>query len=124
VTLFEARNRIGGRVWTIRGKFGAMHGEAGGELIDEDQREIRDLARELGLSEQRILRSGFLHYRLGPDGERRIRSAKSGWQATEKALEHLIEAFKINEQEWEGPIAGGHRATLGCRLAQRNQGAG
>ncbi len=75
VTVFEARERIGGRVWTLRDGFGGMHGEAGGELIDADQSEIRSLARELGLSEQRILRGGFAHYRLGRKGRRRMRSA-------------------------------------------------
>jgi monoamine oxidase len=105
VTVFEARERIGGRVWTRRDGFGGMHGEAGGELIDADQSEIRDLARELGLSEQRILRTGFVHYRLGQNGERRMRSARSGWQATESAIAPLVHAYKINEQEWNGPIA-------------------
>ncbi|HWO40467.1 MAG TPA: FAD-dependent oxidoreductase [Candidatus Eisenbacteria bacterium] len=45
VTIFEARERVGGRVWTLRDGFGGMHGEAGGELIDADQSEIRELAR-------------------------------------------------------------------------------
>ena len=105
VTVFEARERIGGRVWTRRDGFGGMHGEAGGELIDADQKEIRNLACELGLSEQRILRSGFAHYRLGQNGQRRMRSARSGWQATKNAIEPLVRAYKINEQEWNGPIA-------------------
>jgi monoamine oxidase len=105
VTVFEARERIGGRVWTRRDGFGGMHGEAGGELIDADQKEIRNLACELGLSEQRILRSGFAHYRLGQNGQRRMRSARSGWQATKNAIAPLLRAYKINEQEWNGPIA-------------------
>ena len=29
VTLFEARQRVGGRVWTLRDGFSNMHGEAG-----------------------------------------------------------------------------------------------
>lgn len=105
VTVFEARERIGGRVWTRRDGFGGMHGEAGGELIDADQKEIRNLACELGLSEQRILRSGFAHYRLGQNGQRRMRSARSGWQATKNAIAPLLRAYTINEQEWNGPIA-------------------
>jgi monoamine oxidase len=92
VTIFEARERIGGRVWTLRDGFGGMHGEAGGELIDADQREIRELARELGLAEHRILRSGFTHYRLGNNGRRAMRSAESGWRATEQAIAHLVRA--------------------------------
>ena len=105
VTVFEARERIGGCVWTRRDGFGGMHGEAGGELIDADQKQIRNLACELGLSEQRILRSGFAHYRIGQNGRRRMRSARSGWQATENAIAPLVRVYKINEQEWNGPIA-------------------
>jgi monoamine oxidase len=105
VFVFEARERVGGRLWTRRDGFGGMHGEVGGELIDADQTEIRSLARELRLSEQRILRTGFAHYRLGQNGQRRMRSARSGWQATERAIGPLVQAFKTNEQEWDGPIA-------------------
>jgi len=105
VTIFEARERIGGRVWTHRDDFGGMQGEAGGELIDADQKEIRNLARELGLAEQRILRGGFAQYRIGRDGQRHIRSPQSAWQNVERALEPLLRAYRLNEQEWDGPIA-------------------
>ena len=38
VTVIEARDRVGGRVWTIRDGFAErQHGEAGGDLIDEGQ---------------------------------------------------------------------------------------
>ena len=40
----EARDRVGGRVWTLREEFGGMHAEAGGDLIDADQEEIRKTA--------------------------------------------------------------------------------
>jgi monoamine oxidase len=82
-----------------------MHGEAGGELIDADQTEIRNLARELGLVERRVLRGGFAHFRLGNNGRRRMRSAQNGWQATQRAIAPLVRAYKINEEEWSGPIA-------------------
>lgn len=106
VTLFEARQRVGGRVWTLRDGFGGMHGEAGGELIDADQSEIRELARELGLTERRILRGGFSHYRSGKTPRRGMHPAESGWRATERAIAPLVHAYKLNEQEWSGPIAG------------------
>ena len=70
VIVVEARDRVGGRVWTVRDGFGGMHAEAGGDLIDDDQEEIRKLAAELGIQEARILRSGFSHYRLGNGGRR------------------------------------------------------
>jgi len=45
VTVVEARDRVGGRVWTIRDGFtDRQHAEAGGDMIDEAQTEIRDLA--------------------------------------------------------------------------------
>ncbi len=73
--------------------------------VDEDQPEIRKLARELGLREARILRGGFSHYRLGGDGRRRMRSPSSGWRQTARALERLIHVYKLTEEEWNGPIA-------------------
>ena len=45
VTVVDARDRVGGRVWTIRDGFAdGQHAEAGGDMIDEDQHEIRALA--------------------------------------------------------------------------------
>jgi monoamine oxidase len=105
VTVLEARARVGGRVWTLRDGFGHMHAEAGGDLIDDEQQAIRKLARELGLREARILRSGFSHYRFGDDGRRRMRSSSSGWRQTARALKPLVHAYKLNGEEWQGPIA-------------------
>jgi monoamine oxidase len=105
IIVIEARDRVGGRVWTLRDGFGGMHAEAGGDLIDDDQAEIRKLAHELGLNEARILRGGFSHYRPGDDGHRRIRSSSSGWRKTARALAALTRAYKLNGDEWNGPIA-------------------
>ena len=45
VTVLEARDRIGGRVWTVRNGFAeGQHAEAGGDLIDTDHEAIRRLA--------------------------------------------------------------------------------
>jgi monoamine oxidase len=103
--IFEACERAGGRVWTLRDGFGRMHGEAGGELIDEEQEEIRNLAKKLGIRESRVLRDGFSHYRTGNDGRRRMRSASSGWRQTELALESWVHAYRLNGEEWDGPVA-------------------
>src|SRR5215831_12848288 len=49
VTVVEARDRVGGRVWTIRDGFSdRQHAEAGGDMIDAAQKEIRDLAHRSG----------------------------------------------------------------------------
>jgi monoamine oxidase len=105
VTVVEARDRVGGRVWTLRDGFGGMHTEAGGDLIDDEHEEIRKLAAEFGLDEAQILRGGFSHYRLGSDGRRRMRSSSSGWRQTARTLEPLTRAYKLNGEEWNGPIA-------------------
>lgn len=65
VVVFEARQRIGGRVLTVRGLPGASHAELGGEIIEEEGKDaITALATELGLTLTRILRGGF-HYHAG-----------------------------------------------------------
>jgi monoamine oxidase len=105
VTVFEARERLGGRVWTIRNRFGRMHGEGGGEFIDQEQEEIRTLAKDLGLRESRVLRSGFSHYRTGNDGRRRMRPSSAGWRQTGCALKPWIHTYRLNGEQWDGPIA-------------------
>src|SRR5436190_5280096 len=73
VTVIDARDRVGGRVWTIRDGFAeGQHAEAGGDLIDEAQTEIRDLCKELGLKLTRILRGGFGYVRTDAAGNPRI----------------------------------------------------
>ncbi len=70
VTVVEARDRVGGRVWTIRDGFKeGQHAEGGADLIDGSQEEIQKLAAELGLELTRILRSGWGFVR--PDGRGR-----------------------------------------------------
>jgi monoamine oxidase len=105
VTVVEARDRVGGRVWTLREGFGGMHAEAGGDLIEDDHEEIRKLAAEFSLHDVRILRAGFTHYRVGSDGRRRRRSSSSGWRQTARAIEPYTRAYTLNGEEWNGPIA-------------------
>src|ERR1043166_7908987 len=74
VTLVEARDRVGGRVWTIRNVFAArQHAEGGADLIEREQEHVLTLARDLGLKTRRILRDGFGFY--GPDRRRVARIA-------------------------------------------------
>lgn len=48
--VYEASNRLGGRCWTSRGDFAdGQIAEHGGELIDQQHIEIRQLIQELGL---------------------------------------------------------------------------
>ena len=48
VTVVEARDRVGGRVWTQRDGFiSGQHAEAGGDIIDEAHASLRALADEV-----------------------------------------------------------------------------
>ena len=48
--VYEGSTRIGGRCYSARGIFGdGQVAEHGGEFIDSDHKEIRDLAKDLGL---------------------------------------------------------------------------
>jgi len=107
VIVVDARDRVGGRVWTIRDAFvEGQHGEAGGDLIDEEQREIRALAAEYSITLARILRSGFAYVREDRSGRPRIvtRNVASGWSRLAEALERVIRPYRLAEQRWDTPI--------------------
>ncbi|MCC5951881.1 MAG: FAD-dependent oxidoreductase [Acidimicrobiia bacterium] len=58
VTVLEARERVGGRTWTLRDGFGeeevdpadAQHADAGGEFVDADHVRLQSLVGEMGLA--------------------------------------------------------------------------
>jgi len=108
VVLLDARDRVGGRVWTIHDGFvDRQHAEAGGDLIDEDQKEIRELAASLNLRLTRILRGGFGYVRTDKTGRPRLmkRSGVHGWDRLESELHQWIRPYKLAEQRWDSPIA-------------------
>jgi monoamine oxidase len=109
VTIVDARSRIGGRVWTIRDGFvDGQHAEAGGDMIDEAQHEIRALAEELGLKLTRILRAGFGYARPDAAHGARIvsRAAVRGWDRLARELAPVIRRYNLADERWESPIAG------------------
>jgi len=106
--VFDARNRCGGRVFTVRQPFAAgQHGEAGGDMIDEAQQEIRQLAQELGLSLTRILRDGwgYVHPTRRRGARLSTTSGPGGWEQLAKALAPSIRAYRLAEQRWDSPIS-------------------
>jgi monoamine oxidase len=108
VTIVDARDRVGGRVWTIRDGFAErQHAEAGGDMIDEAQHEIRKLAGELGLKLTRILRGGFSYVRADRSGKAKIvqRDASRGWARLAEALDDWARPYRLAEQRWDSPIA-------------------
>jgi monoamine oxidase len=115
VTVVDARDRVGGRVWTIRDGFAEnQHGEAGGDLIDDGQEEIRALAEKVGLTLTRILRSGFAYVRVDASGQPQIvqRSALRGWERLSEALENETTPYKRAERRWDSPVT--------ARIARRS----
>ena len=108
VTVIDARDRVGGRVLTVRDPFrDGQHAEAGGDLIDETQHEICRLVDRLGLKLTRILRGGFGYARGDAKGRIRIvrRHASRGWGLLSERLEKVIEPYRLAEQRWDTPIA-------------------
>jgi monoamine oxidase len=98
VTVIEARNRVGGRVWTLRSFADDLHGELGGEFIDADQNDIRALCAELGLPLIRILRTGFVHRFRGDDGRYRLNRRRL-WRDLAQWLAPLLAAYKHAQGE-------------------------
>jgi len=108
VIVIEARDRVGGRVWTARNGFAAkQHAEAGADLIEAEQQHVRDLAVQLGLKTTRILRRGFGFY--GPDsrGRRTLDSSGRTFGRIGKSLGPQVRDFKLAEQRWDSAV--GHR---------------
>ena len=104
VTVIEARARVGGRVLTRRKPFlQRQHAEAGADLIDEGQKEIRTLVGQLGLRLVEILPGGFTGIRQIGAG-RRVRG-RTGWYELERRLGPEIRSFCLSERRWDGAVA-------------------
>lgn len=104
VTIFEARDRIGGRVFTMRQGFdGGQHAELGADLIEREQSHVLDLAKALKLDTVRILRNGWGFY-----GGRRQKSNRNAPDTFERLAELLtpeIEAFRAADSRWDSAVA-------------------
>jgi monoamine oxidase len=112
VTVVEARDRVGGRVWTLRQPFASrQHAEAGADLIEGEQEYVLHLARELGLSPVKILRTGFGFYGSDDRGRRRIHRSASRLADAGRYLAPEIRDFKLAEGRWDSAVA----ARLGRR---------
>jgi monoamine oxidase len=106
VDVFEARARVGGRVWTIRDTFaGGQHAEGGADLIEEDHTAVFDLARRLNLETTRVLRHGFGYYGKARRGGRRIQDLSAALAPVRKPLNAATRAYRLAEQRWDGAIA-------------------
>ncbi len=102
VNVYEARDRVGGRVWTLREFDDRQHAEAGGDLIEDSQHALLDLAEAVGLKTARILRGGFWYRGGAPP---RVRRAWRAWAKAGQPLEDLVRAYDRAEQRWESAVA-------------------
>jgi monoamine oxidase len=99
VTVVEARDRVGGRVLTLRDAFArGQHAEAGGDFIDDSQEDIRRLADQYGLTVRTILRQGFSFVRDKGKGQIHGRPLKGerAWKPIVDRAKPLIEAYRSN----------------------------
>jgi monoamine oxidase len=104
VTVIDARDRVGGRVFTAREAFlHGEHAEIGADLIDESQAEICRLIAAVGLRTAKILPGGFTPVRLV--GGRRAIGGKRAWQDLAKRLQPEVRALCVSEQRWDGGVA-------------------
>jgi monoamine oxidase len=114
VTIFEARQRVGGRVLTVRGLPGAAHAEIGGDLIEEgDRKAIGALAAEMGLALVRVLPGGFRYYPGRASHRGAMRSGREMFDGLRQRLAPEIAAFA---RAGEVPTSGIGRA-LAARTA-------
>ena len=106
VDVIEARDRVGGRVWTIRdGLAAGQHAEAGADLIEGDQAALITLARELRLPREPILRRGFGYYGRDRRGRLSVQALMRGDHRVWASLGAAGEAYKLGERRWDSAIA-------------------
>jgi monoamine oxidase len=106
VTVVEARDRVGGRVWTIRDGFRQRQfAEGGADLIESEQDAVLDLAKSLGLHPVRIFRTGFGYY--GPDrhGKLTTQQLVGGMRDAMGPLRPLMRDYEVAEQRWDSAVA-------------------
>jgi monoamine oxidase len=106
VVVIESRDRVGGRVLTIRDGFAlGQHAEAGADLIEAEQEEVRALARQLRLRTVQILRTGWGFYGAGRDGRQRIRNAPRAFETAARRLAREVRDFGLAEERWDSAVA-------------------
>jgi monoamine oxidase len=105
VTVVEARDRVGGRVHTIRGFEKRQHAEAGADLIEADQNELVNLAREMGLPTVRILSGGWGFYGASQKGRRKVRDEVDTFERIAELLTPEIRAYKAADSRWDSEVS-------------------
>ena len=106
VHLLEARERLGGRVWTVQDKeFSDVPLELGGEFIDGEHAAIRALCRDLRLTLQPVLKEGF---GLALDVNGRVQlfnGQRPIWNDFQQSLSRELNAFVAADRDWGSTAA-------------------
>lgn len=107
VTIVDARDRVGGRVSTVRTEFTeGQHAEAGADMIDESHVELLQLVERLGLKALHVLRHGWSHARADEAGRIRAaaRNGHSAWVRLSESLAGHAHHYRLAERRWDSPI--------------------
>lgn len=117
VTVFDARGRVGGRVWTVRDTFASgQYAEAGAEFIDDAHTEIRQLVREFGLTLSPVVRRGFSFALFDKSGGMaRVISGDGAWKAIAEAAAPLVREYEAAHYRWNCVAV---RDIAACSVAQ------
>lgn len=106
VTVIDARDRVGGRVVTIRdGFFANQHAEGGADIIESGQTEVLALAKELRLPLAPILKAGFGFYSVNAKGRPEIRAGPRQIGELFKPFYGAVRDYALLEGRWDSPIA-------------------
>jgi monoamine oxidase len=106
VSVIEARDRVGGRTWTIRDGFhDGQHAEGGADFIESDQRALVSLAHDLGLTLTPIIRRGFGYYGTDRRGRLSRQSIESGFRAMATQFAPLVREYQRAKVRWDSAVA-------------------
>lgn len=133
VTVIEARDRVGGRVVTMRDGFAAgQHAEGGADLLESDQSAVMTLVRDLGLPLVPILRRGFGFYGTGRGGRTVVQTGTRNMASLFAPFWPAVAEFRLIENRWDSPIGRAYarqsvaeyltRAGVGAEIIARLRG--
>lgn len=106
VTVIDARDRIGGRVVTVREGFAfGQHAEGGADIIESGQTEIIALAKELRLPLVPILKEGFGFYTNGAKGKPVVQAGMRQIAQLFSPFYSAVREYELLEGRWDGPLA-------------------
>jgi monoamine oxidase len=106
VRVIEARDRIGGRVWTTREPpIAPFHAELGGELVDKDHQALRALCKEFNLPLKAILLRGF-GLAIGQQGRVKVLDSQTRvWGSFRRIFSPHARALEAVKGEWVSSVA-------------------